>query len=740
MNTEPHRAASANDQLEQVLAAYLRAVEAGPSPSRAEWLERYPALAEELKLFFDNQQAVEQLVKQSGASSTPRWFGDYELLRELGRGGMGVVYQARQASVGRFVALKMILAGKLASASDVVRFRLETEAAAQLDHPHIVPLYEVGERDEQQYFTMKLIEGGSLAEHRGQFRDNPAAAALLVEKVAGAVHAAHQHGILHRDLKPANILLDHEGQPLVTDFGLAKRLGNAEQLTESGAVVGTASYMAPEQTRGQTKDLTTAVDIHSLGVILYELLTGALPFRGATTQETLRLVQQHEPTPVRARNRRVDRDLEAICLKCLEKEPRRRYVTAHDLAEDLRRWRCREPVLARPVGTVGRLRRWCRKYPERAGLLLTLAILFAAALVTALSAARSRAARLEEETLKANVYAARGVASTVLWQLERLSQPVLETAADPALVDLLTEYDRAADSPLEAAALEKLQDHIRTVYRKNSDANSGIRGNGEHSPFQSWHVLSRNGRLIADSVERPRVIGDSFVNRDYFQGARERAGKPGRAAVHISCVYQSRNDDLHKFAIAVAVRGRGDSGFAGVVAATLTTTATLGSLRLDDDRRKAILVGRLEPDLGPGNKEPPTNDVFLVLLHPSYSRGDRAIPLPTDRFRLFRGSQGLDEFTLPDSTESLDPALNMDRHYEDPVGAYDERYRGRWLAGCAPVGNTEFMVIVQQRYDESIGPEHTSVLSMAIGGLVALFLAALAIGACLRWWIFRDGS
>ena len=311
----------------------------------------------------------------------PRSFGDYELLEPIASGGMGIVYKARQRSLNRVVAVKMIRLGSWASASDLRRFLREAENAAKLDHPHIVPVYEVDQVGGLPFFSMRLMEGGSLEDSLGRLAENPRAAALMVLTIVQAVRYAHQHGVLHRDLKPANVLLDAEGRPSVGDFGLARAIEGDGSLTAEGAIVGTPSYMAPEQAAGERSSATIAADVYSLGAILYALITGRPPFSAKTPLETLRKVIDEEPAPPRQLNPRIDRDLESICLKALEKPTSRRYPSASALADDLERWLAGKPIRARRVGRPERIWKWARRHPSIAALSVMLVLVAAAGLI-----------------------------------------------------------------------------------------------------------------------------------------------------------------------------------------------------------------------------------------------------------------------------------------------------------------------------------------------------------------------
>ncbi len=463
----------------EIVGLYLEAIDRGAAPSREDLLAQHPEFSAELDEFFASERQLAGLAgpprtshhleatcafpcsrpvtercgadrRRSESDRLPRRFGNYELLEVLGQGGMGVVYKAHDQKLGRLVALKMIHPGLLTSATDLQRFRNEALTVARLDHPHILPVYEIGEQDGEPYFTIKLIKGGSLADRLATFREKPREAATLVMIVADALHHAHHHAVLHRDVKPSNILLDHDGRPYVTDFGLARSLNFDQDLTGSGELVGTPSYMAPEMLLGERGGLTAATDVYGLGGVLYSLLTGRPPFREATLLATLGRVANDEPTPPGFYNRRVDRDLQTICLKCLEKDPRRRYLCAGELMDDLHRWLARLPIRARSVGAAEKAWRWCRRSPAVTGLGLAIVVLLVA-LITFLATSNVRIrqawessnqqrALFEERELLARrqAYAARIRQAASLWEngRTRMVREVLPVSMTPPDDDL----------------------------------------------------------------------------------------------------------------------------------------------------------------------------------------------------------------------------------------------------------------------------------------------------------------
>lgn len=436
MNTPPVSPASGSppdlsehereQELDRVIAVYLEAVEAGEAPDRAAFMARHPDLAAGLRSFFADEDrlkaAASSLLVQdahrgrlappaAGASDRANLefragaeVGDFELIEEIATGGMGVVYKARHKKLNRIVALKTIPPAAFKPGLDPLqRFRIEAEAIARLDHPHIVPIYEMGEHGGCPYISLKLIGGGDLERHGPRLKDNPRAIARLIKDVARAVHYAHLRGILHRDLKPSNILLDEQGEPHVTDFGLAKCLDSDSGLTQTGLILGTPSYMAPEQVAGHHAEVTTAADVYGLGAVLYKLLTGRPPFHADSVYETLRQVREQEPISPGFCVPGVDRDLEAICLRSLEKDPRRRYRSAEAMADDLERWLAGESIVARPIGPGARAWRWCRRNRVVAALLFSVASL----LVTVTAVATFAAINQHSLAEKANAAARR---------------------------------------------------------------------------------------------------------------------------------------------------------------------------------------------------------------------------------------------------------------------------------------------------------------------------------------------
>jgi serine/threonine protein kinase/tetratricopeptide (TPR) repeat protein len=467
----------------------------GDRPAHAEYAARFPRQAGELDGLLeraDRELTDEQLSRTSyrGRNYTPpapsqrsarpassEWpeVAGYEILGVLGEGGMGVVYRARQFRPQRLVALKMLRPGGPAAAGDLARFRREAEAAARLQHPNVVSIYEVGEQDGRPFFSMEYVGGGSLAQQLAGQPQPPAEAAQLVETLARAVHHAHERGVIHRDLNPANVLLSFSGRsadkvslrdggagptplserplndwvPKITDFGLAKQVGDGGH-TATGAVLGTPSYMAPEQAQGK-KEVGPAADVYALGAILYECLTGRAPFRGVTVLETLEQVRRQEPVPPRRLNPRVPRDLETVCLKCLEKDPHRRYASADDLGGDLSRFLQGRPVRARPAGALERLRKWARRRPALATLVGVLALALIGAVVYERRLARALAqTAAQRERADGNYREARAALQRILEQTRdrrRADLPRLRELRRAQQEEALAFFVKVADQP-----------------------------------------------------------------------------------------------------------------------------------------------------------------------------------------------------------------------------------------------------------------------------------------------------
>ena len=465
--------------LDVIYHEFLLRRELGERPQPEEFIRRFPFLS---KLLIIAQFAADEAMQSAEAATEPPrdesggWpadeagastvvdaagaddrgsfpsFPGYELIGVIGQGGMGVVYKARNTRLGRVVALKTITELEPTKPSQSGRFLDEARAAARLQHPNIITVHEIGEHQGRPYFVQEFVDGGDL---KKQLADKPMAmrrSAELLETLAGAVHAAHKAGIVHRDLKPSNILLTTEGVPKVADFGLAKLLGGGSGRTQSGQVVGTPSYMAPEQAEGRSKDVGPTADVYALGAILYEALTGRPPFLGDTQIETLRLVCSTEPVPPKQSRPDIPRDLETICLKCLEKEPNKRYVSAELLAGDLRRFLDDEPITARPVGPAGRLRRWSRRNPWVAALsaavLMSLLVGTGVSTTLAIRAIRAEAAtrkQRDQAELEANRFKAviEFLRKDMLAQASVSNQATRDSTPDPDL-KVRTALDRAA--------------------------------------------------------------------------------------------------------------------------------------------------------------------------------------------------------------------------------------------------------------------------------------------------------
>jgi WD40 repeat protein len=610
----PHLFVDTDAALELVYTEFALRSELDQKPAPAEWYARFPQWRDRLERLF----AVHEQVcagadgETSAAAATPRplaagvgargtdgvgsALGPHELLGEIGRGGMGVVYKARQKGLNRIVALKMILVGAQAGPDELARFRTEAEAAARLRHPNIVPIYEVGEWQSANgspplpYLTMEWVEGGSLEQKLAGVPRPAKEAAQLVETLARAMHHAHQQGIVHRDLKPANVLLTADGTPRITDFGLAKCLDAWESdrgrtrsgdsadprgvptlpalppLTRTGAILGTPCYVSPEQAAGDTRALGPPTDIYALGAILYELLTGRPPFQGANPLDTLEQVRTVEPVPPRRLQPRLARDLETICLKCLQKEPHQRYPSALGLAEDLDRFLAGRPIQARAVGSSERLWRWCRRNPRVAGLVAALFLVLAGGLAGVtwkwLEADRQRGQALDEARAKEEAL-----------RKETAERELKEAALSEAQANLYG----------HRIALAHREWGANNVARKDellADCPGDLRG-------WEWHYLKRLGHQQVLTLRKPGV--DVMA---YSPDGRHLAGGSGDGTVQVWDATTGR--ELHVY--------QGHSRFISGVAfsadgrrlAVTSRVNAQGEIKVWDTTTGAIVFGRRE--------------------------------------------------------------------------------------------------------------------------------------------------
>jgi eukaryotic-like serine/threonine-protein kinase len=632
---------------------------------------------------------------------------DFSHIEYIGHGGMGVVYKAYQKNFDRWVALKFISPSHLTRSVDLERFRTEGQSMARLRHPNIVTVHETGEYQGRPYFVMELIEGRSLRDCVDEYRNRPSDAAALVESVALAVHHAHQRRILHNDLKPGNILLDAEGAPHITDFGLAKRFGADADPVTSGAVEGTASYMSPEQADG--RDVTTLSDVYALGAILYSLLTGAPPFHAETVEETLRLVKQEAPQPPRAINPNVSETLESICLKCLNKDRSLRYASASELARDLAKYRAGDETAANPWSRRQRVTAWCRRNIVEAGLATAVIAIWVFTVVMALSVAQARKADLLEATLKSVGFAAKDLAATALLQLRYLGRNVDIATADPRLAELLAKNDR---SGLEAI--------LRDICA------------GQPIPFKTCYIIDRSGIMLAHVPPAEQSVGADFSWRNHFQGAKALGLKGITGAVYISRVYRGRSDNFYKFAVSAPILDA-QKKFLGVIATSVITDASMGLVALHGDNRKVALVAPTDID-SPEFKLENGAEKYVVLYHPGYRKGIDPVEFPYLKKVPARRDVIPDEqFQLADAKLQIAPEDN----YVDPVAAVAKEYAGRWIAGFAPVGNTGFVVIVQQRFADAVSVEASTLWDLALWSVLASAVA-VAILAVVFWRWTRD--
>jgi serine/threonine-protein kinase len=617
-------------------------------------------------------------------------FAGYDVLARVG-GGMGEVYKARHLRSNRVVALKTVSAACPPGSAEyrmfLDRFRLEAEAISRLRHPHVVTVYDVGEQDGRPYLTMEWVEGGSLAEAVNG-RPQPARqAAHWVGVLARAVAYVHRAGLVHRDLKPGNVLLQPQdgagGCVLkIADFGIARPLAGPASVT-ARQWLGTPEYVAPELTGGGPAQARPAADLYALGVILYEMLTGRPPFRADEPLETLRQARDEEPLPPRRLQPGVPRDLETVCLKCLQKDPKKRYASAGELADDLDRWLDGRAILARPVGPGARAVKWARRYPERAGLVAVAAGLLLAALGAGLV-----------QRWTGNAEYARQLAASADHQLLLVRYATGQAARDGELRELL--LAPAPDARLLQRHLEKTKREFLRWFTRP----------GEEPSIVNWFVMSPDGTVLADSYEDPCSVGQNYEFRDYYRGARDLDPARDRWAVYLSRVYQSEQGGWFK--LSATTRVWDGERLLGFVGASLAVDSRMVALDMRREQDGAALVGPADPNRRPGV---PADDApeFVVVLHRDYSvpgqRPDAVTGREADRLRDF----------------AADPARTTAADLFGPRGTF---------VHYARAGDSHFVVLVERPYPWPLG----LLLQRPLASGVGMGAAALALFVLSRRW------